>query len=262
MKIYVSVLLLGVFSLVCALHAQPRRPAPPAPRGLPDGPGKETVLRVCGSTCHGPQLVSGKGYSPQGWSAVVNSMLARGAKASAEEFNEMVDYLAKNLPPRSGTPGAGGVGFIGAGLDDAHIVDEAAAERGKSIYAAECISCHGAKARGGPDGVPAAQRGADLIRSLVVIKDRYGSGIGDFLKRGHRTQSGKPSAAIEGARLQDLAHFLHQKWAETLRNGPYSQVINVLTGDAKAGEIYFNGTRGLAKCHRLQSAPARLRHKN
>ena len=113
--------------------AQRARPPAPVPRGLPDGPGKETVQRACGSSCHGPQIVSSKGYSRQNWTAVVNGMISRGAKASAEEFGEIVDYLAKNLPPRTGTPGAGGVGFIGAGPDDAHIVDAAAAERGKSI---------------------------------------------------------------------------------------------------------------------------------
>jgi len=178
-------------------------------------------------------------------------MISRGAKASAEEFGEIVDYLAKNLPPRTGTPGAGGVGFIGAGPDDAHIVDAAAAERGKSIYAAECISCHGPKGRGGPDGVPPAQRGADLVRSLVVLKDRYGATVGDFLRKGHPTQSGKASASITGDQLQDLTHFLHLKVADTLRNGPYSQVINVLTGDAKAGEQYFNGEGGCNKCHAI-----------
>lgn len=235
--------------LAAVLFAQGPRGAPPRPRGLPDGAGKDTVQRVCGSTCHGPEIVAGRGYSRDNWSTVVNGMIARGAKASATEFGEVVDYLAKTLPPRTGTAGAGGAGFIGGGPDDAHIVDGAAAERGKSVYVAECITCHGNKGRGGPDSLPPAQRGADLVRSLVVLKDRYGATIGQFLKKGHPTQSGKPSAAIEGAQAIDLAHFLHLKVTDTLRSGPYSQVINVLTGDAKAGQQFFNGAGGCNKCH-------------
>jgi cytochrome c oxidase cbb3-type subunit 3 len=244
MELSKSILTVAAIALAASLPAQGPRGGPPRPaaRSLPDGPEKQVVQRVCGSTCHGAEIVAGKGYSRDNWTTVVNGMIARGAKASASEFGEIVDYLSKNLPPRTGTAGAGGAGFIGSGPDDAHIVDPAAAERGKSVYVAECITCHGAQARGGPDG-------ADLVRSLVVLKDRYGATIGAFLKKGHPTQSGKPSASIGGAQVIDLAHFLHLKFTDTLRSGPYSQVINVLTGDAKAGQQYFNGAGGCNKCH-------------
>jgi hypothetical protein len=82
-----------------------------------------------------------------------------------------------------------------------------------------------------------------------VLKDRYGAVIGDFLKRGHPTQSGRASATILGKELADLSHFLHHMVGETLRSGPYSKPINVLTGDAKAGEAYFSGAGGCTKCH-------------
>jgi mono/diheme cytochrome c family protein len=85
----------------------------------------------------------------------------------------------------------------------------------------------------------------------VVLKDRYGATIGDFLRKGHQTQSGKPSASMPGDQVIDLAHFLHLKVADTLRSGPYSQPINVLTGDAKAGQAFFNGAGGCAKCHSI-----------
>ncbi|MBI4905783.1 MAG: c-type cytochrome [Acidobacteria bacterium] len=240
-----------VSTMALTVSAQRGRPPAPAPRGLPDEPGKETVIRLCGSTCHGPQIVSGKGYSKDNWAAVVNGMISRGAKANAAEFTEIVDYLGKHLPPRTGTAGAGGVGFIGAGPDDAHIVDAAAADRGKSTYVAECVTCHGPKARGGPDSLPPAQRGADLVRSLVVLKDRYGATIGAFLKKGHPMQSGKASARLDGAQVIDLAHFLHAKVGETLRSGPYSQPINVLTGNKAAGEAYFKGAGGCTHCHSI-----------
>jgi len=84
---------------------------------------------------------------------------------------------------------------------------------------------------------------------MVVLGDRYGASIGAFLKNGHPMQSGKPSSSIQGQALTDLAHFLHLKVTDTLRSGPYNQPVNVLTGDAKAGEAYFNGAGGCAKCH-------------
>lgn len=245
-----ATVLAAVLVAAVPLPAQ-RRAAPPKPtaRALPDAPGKDTVQRVCGATCHGPEIVAGKGYSRDNWAAVVNGMISRGAKASATEFGEIVDFLAKNLPPRTGTAGAGGAGFIGAGPDDAHIVDGEAAERGQRIYVAECITCHGNRGRGGPDSLPKANQGADLVRSLVVLKDRYGATIGDFLKKGHPTQSGKPSASIIGQDLTDLSHFLHLKVTDTLRSGPFSAPINVLTGNAKDGQAYFNGAGGCNKCH-------------
>ena len=235
------------------LVAQPpgRRPGPSGPPGLPDGPGKEPVQRVCGSTCHGSELVTGKGNTRDGWGATVNSMISRGAKATETETADIVEYLTKNFPPKTGAAGAGGAGFLGGGSDDAHIVDEAAADRGRAVYIAECVTCHGNKARGGDNAVPAANRGPDLVRSLVVLKDKYGSMIGGYLKAGHKMQSGNLSSSLTGAQVIDLSHFLHQKVTDTLRSGPNSKPINVLTGDSKAGAAYFNGDGGCSKCHNV-----------
>ena len=78
-------------ALVTALAAQGRPPRPaPVGRGLPDGTGKDTVQRVCGSTCHGAEIVAGKGYSRDNWSTVVNGMISRGAKASASADESML----------------------------------------------------------------------------------------------------------------------------------------------------------------------------
>src|SRR5262249_30279294 len=93
------------------------------------------------------------------------------------------------------------------------------------------------------------QKGPDLVRSVVVLHDRYGSGIGPFLAKGHPMQSGKPGSSLTEAQIADLSHYLHQEVADTLRGGPYSQIQNVLTGDAKAGAAYFNGGGGCNTCH-------------
>ena len=222
-------------------------PRGPQPRTLPEGPAKELVQRVCGSTCHGPEVVMGKGMNRNAWAAVVNGMISRGAKVNENEFADIVGYLEKGFPPGAALGQGGGV--LGGGPADGHIVDPVAADRGKSIYVNECVTCHGSKARGGDDSLPPKQRGADLVRSLIVIKDRYGAGVGAFLKAGHPMQSGNPSANLDGKQVIDLAHFLHLKFMETIRGGPYSQPINVLTGNVKDGEAYFSGAGGCNQCH-------------
>jgi mono/diheme cytochrome c family protein len=229
------------------LLSQPPGGGRPKPRTLADAPGRDLVQRVCGSSCHGPEVVTGKGMARNNWSAVVNGMISRGAKVTESEFTEVVDYLAKNYPPGAGLGRGGGV--LGGGPADGHVVDPEAADRGKVIYIAECVTCHGAKARGGADSLPPKQKGSDLVRSLIVIKDRYGAGIGAFLKAGHPMQSGKPSSSLDGPQIIDLSHFLHQKFMDTIRGGPYSQPINVLTGNPKEGEAYFNGAGGCNACH-------------
>src|ERR1051325_10681282 len=117
---------------------------------------------------------------------------------------------------------------------DSHVVDDAGAERGKTIYIAECITCHGAKARGGNSNLPRNQQGPDLVRSLIVLHDRYGNTIGPFLAKGHPMQSGRPASSLKAPQVLDLAHFLHQRIYYTLRTGPELQIQNVLTGDPKA----------------------------
>ena len=237
-------LLAAMLTAIC-LEAQPRG----GPPRLPDGSGRDLVQRVCGTTCHGPEIVAGKGQGKDQWLATVNSMVSRGAKISDAEFSQVMDYLVSSLPPKAmaGPPQRGGGGLT-AGADDNHVVDRAASTRGRTIYIAECITCHGPKARGVSEGPPANQ-GADVVRSLVVLKDRYGSTVSAFMKKGHPMQSGNASAGLSADQMIDLAHFLHDKVGDTLRSGPYNKILNVLTGDAKAGQAYFSGAGGCTKCH-------------
>ena|SRR5436190_7307992 len=63
---------------------------------LPDGPGRQTVERVCGN-CHTAELVSDRRGDLKTWTQTVNSMLNRGAKATAEEAVEITTYLAEQF---------------------------------------------------------------------------------------------------------------------------------------------------------------------
>lgn len=132
----------------------------------------------------------------------------------------------------------------GAGPIDKPVVDAAAADRGRSVWASECVTCHGAQARG-------TDIGPNLVRSVIVLHDRYGSELGPFLKKGHRTQSGKPSASFTEAQAVDLAHFLRQRVNETLRGSPIFQVQDILTGNATAGAAFFNGPGKCTACHSI-----------
>ena len=149
---------------------------------------------------------------------------------------------------RGGRGGGGGGMLAQAGSSDKQVVDEAAAQRGQTIYAAECITCHGASARG-------AQNGPDLVRSVTVLHDRYGDQIGALLKKGHPTQTRK-TASFSVAEITDLSHFIHLKVNDTMRTSPLFHAQNVLTGDAKAGEAYFNGD---GKCNQCHSATGNLK---
>jgi cytochrome c553 len=130
----------------------------------------------------------------------------------------------------------------GAGPQDKPPVDSASADRGKAVWATECLSCHGTMARG-------TDTGPNIVRSLVVLRDRYGTQLGPLLKKGHPTQSGKPSADLTAAQIADLANFLRQRVNDSLRGSPLFVVRNVLTGDAKAGAEYFNGAGKCSTCH-------------
>jgi cytochrome c oxidase cbb3-type subunit 3 len=216
---------------------------------LPNAPGQDTVKRVCGA-CHPAELVLSKGMTREGWGAIVSNMISRGAKGTDAEFAQVVDYLSANLPPKTGAGAPGSaktpkrpMSLIDeAGAADKHEVDDDAAARGAATYTAQCVSCHGPKARG-------TSKGPDLVRSLVVLGDRYGDKIGPFLKKGHPASSGAAAPDLSQTQMGDLAHFLHQKVGDTLRTGPYTKVLNVLTGDPKAGQAYFNGAGGCAQCH-------------
>jgi mono/diheme cytochrome c family protein len=141
-------------------------------------------------------------------------------------------------PPSRGGGGGGGT----AGPADKPLVDFAAAERGKDVWISECITCHGAQARG-------ADAGPNLLRSLVMLRDRYGSEIGPFLKKGHPMQSGKPASSLTDAQITDIAHFLRKQLTDSLRGSPVFNVQNVLTGDPKSGAEYFNGAGKCSGCH-------------
>jgi mono/diheme cytochrome c family protein len=125
---------------------------------------------------------------------------------------------------------------------DKQVVDPAAATRGRAVYAAECVDCHGPTARG-------TATGPNLIRSIVVLRDRVGSELGPFMKKGHPLQSKAPSAGLTADQMTGLSHFLKQRVEDALKRQPMGDNINVIRGDAVAGKGYFDGDGKCATCH-------------
>jgi mono/diheme cytochrome c family protein len=119
-------------------------------------------------------------------------------------------------------------------------VDQASADRGQQLFTQQCAQCHGAGARG-------TATGPDLIRSLAVLHDRaqqlHGSELAPLYKKpDHTFDLGQEQVA-------DLSQFLTRAVNKTLRSGYSNQPTLMLSGDAKAGEAYFNGDGGCNKCH-------------
>ena len=121
------------------------------------------------------------------------------------------------------------------------VVDPASAERGAKLYASNCARCHGDDARGTPAG-------PDMIRSEVILKDRrevlHGKELGPLL----RTLP-QHNFKFNDKEVGDLSQFFTQNINKILRSGYNDQPTGLLSGDARAGEAYFNGAGTCNQCH-------------
>ena len=61
---------------------------------LPGGPAKKTVAAVCGA-CHDVDTAVGMRRTKAGWKATVDVMVDRGARATDEEIDIIIEYLAR-----------------------------------------------------------------------------------------------------------------------------------------------------------------------
>jgi cytochrome c oxidase cbb3-type subunit 3 len=120
------------------------------------------------------------------------------------------------------------------------ITDTAAVERGQKLLVDQCGFCHGANARGGSGG-------PDLTRSALVQADENGRQLGEFLAVG-RPDKGMPKFDLAAAQVADLAAFLHSAIYLNSNRRLY-KILDIVVGDAKAGEAYFNGAGRCASCH-------------
>jgi cytochrome c oxidase cbb3-type subunit III len=127
----------------------------------------------------------------------------------------------------------------GAGLDYKDY-DAATLERGKTAFVSTCGGCHGSNAKGG-------ENGPDLVRSVQVIDDENGNLIGPIIRGGRQAQ-GMPKFDMTQAQISDIVAFLHEGVRAAAERGTYT-ILNIVTGNAKAGEGYFNGAGKCNTCH-------------
>jgi mono/diheme cytochrome c family protein len=127
-----------------------------------------------------------------------------------------------------------------AGPTERQRIDNAAADRGRLLYTQYCINCHGSTAKG-------TDRGPDLIRSAIVLRDRLGNGIGPAARKGPDHQAHQ--ATLTDPQVVDLSHFLHQRVESIASNRNARGPLNVVTGNAEAGRAYFNGAGKCSTCH-------------
>lgn len=115
---------------------------------------------------------------------------------------------------------------------------------GRTLFAAQCGFCHGRDAMGG-------ETGPDLTRSQLVAEDLRGSKIAPLLHTG-RLDKGMPAFNLGDTDVAAIVAFIHdsKKRVDSLEgNRRTVDVADLQTGDAQAGQRYFNGPGGCATCH-------------
>jgi competence protein ComEA len=64
-----------------------------AQSALPDAPGRDVTVKVCGN-CHGADTVASVRHTPDGWRDVIARMVAAGAKGTDQELETVLQYLS------------------------------------------------------------------------------------------------------------------------------------------------------------------------
>jgi cytochrome c oxidase cbb3-type subunit 3 len=116
----------------------------------------------------------------------------------------------------------------------------AAVNRGAKLFATHCGGCHGVNAKGGP-GAP------DLIRSVLVLDDEKGILIAPVLRDG-RPDQGMPKPNLTEPQISDIVAWLHVQTYAADHRTTYT-FLDVVTGDAKKGQAYFNSAGKCNTCH-------------
>jgi mono/diheme cytochrome c family protein len=206
-----------VFQANCAVcHGQDRQGHPPMFPSLV-GVGTRLTTQQITATIH-----NGKGAMPAF------------AKITDPDLSNLLHYLTSDKPATT-PPGAPAT---------PPAAEHADAGPGASIYQQNCAFCHGRDLGGGDSG-------PDLTRSKLVAEDVNGDKIGYVVANG-RPENKMPKFNFTGVEMTDLVGYIHAqvKLAATRKGGRRGvDVADLQTGNAAAGERYFNGAGGCKACH-------------
>jgi competence protein ComEA len=70
---------------------------------LPEGPGKDAVVRMCG-TCHPVERAASVRLTQAGWQDTIGKMMTLGAKGSDEDVKAVLEYLSTHFKGEAGKP--------------------------------------------------------------------------------------------------------------------------------------------------------------
>lgn len=118
------------------------------------------------------------------------------------------------------------------------------AEAGGNLFRQNCAFCHGKDAMGG-------ETGPDLTQSKIVLSDHNGDKISTVVREG-RPDNKMPAFNFSSQELSSIVAFIHSRveFAEKHKGSRRGvEVADLQTGNAQAGERYFNGAGGCSKCH-------------
>ena len=100
-------------ALLALAVARPVLAQAPADDPLPDGPGKDAVVRVC-TACHDATQFAYARHTPEEWDNEITKMQSAGAEMTPEDQLAVSAYLARTFPkaaaptPRLDSPPAAG----------------------------------------------------------------------------------------------------------------------------------------------------------
>jgi cytochrome c oxidase cbb3-type subunit III len=175
-----------------------------------------------------------------------NCMITLAAASLLSAAMAQTPPATQTAPPPAGR-GQGGAGRGGGGGGrrggftqfTRPVASQDVLARGKALYETNCASCHAADLRGG--------KGTNLIRSGAALSDQHGELVGKAIAE-HQ-----PKINLVETDVVAVAEFIHSVLATAGGQGsppgrnPVGLQLNILVGDAKAGEAYF--AKGCASCH-------------
>src|SRR5438105_6748532 len=110
--------------------------------------------------------------------------------------------------------------------------------QGQQLFQSNCSFCHGSDARGG-------ETGPNLVRAQLVLADQHGELITPIVQNGIPAQ-GMPKLSLSAADIEAIAAWLH---SQPLSDRGAPSTLDILVGNAKEGEAYFNGAGRCTQCH-------------
>lgn len=125
--------------------------------------------------------------------------------------------------------------------------DPAVIARGRALFGVHCTACHGADLRGGDQGGP------NLLRSQIILTDQHGENMLPVIRDGRQGGVGTmPAFRLPDADILAIAEYIHSVVGQAGRQGRPPErdtpvELNVLVGDAAAGQRYFEKVCG--RCH-------------